>query len=287
VPVVLLAVLPALAQNKPKSDAQLDGFEGSVRSASTEVVNARVNWHQPGGSALVYTIPCRECQYDPDGTRTLSGQISADGVFLGEHIKTTRDGQGHVLERTRISSTDNSVIDRQVLGPFGPTERTFPANSKIQRQTLTYDNLGYLAERLSYDAAGNLIERDHYRTNPDGQWTERSVWGANDHLQHRETYDPETDTQHFESYDDLGAPRVTFVMSHNKMASFWEASDAPNQYGNSFTAALGNGSFDQFKCHKDGTCDVSHVRYTYADQARHLPASAEWRDASGNLLYAT
>ena len=29
------------------------------------------------------------------------------------------------------------------------------------------------------------------------------------------------------------------------------------------------------------------MRYSYADSAKRYPASAEWRDSSGNLLYAT
>jgi hypothetical protein len=137
---------------------------------------------------------------------------------------------------------------------------------------------------LTYDADGNLVEHDLTRTNGGGQWTERAVWMGNGHLQYRETYDPETDSQHFESYDDSGAVRLTYGFSHNRVTSFWEASETPNQFGDSFAANLGTSDVDQYQCHKGGACEVFRVHYDYADAAKHHPASVEWRDSSGKLL---
>lgn len=107
-------------------------------------------------------------------------------------------------------------------------------------------------------------------------------------MQYRESYDPETDFQRFESYDESGAVRVTFTFSHNQVQTFWEASDEANQFGDHITVDLGNGNFDMFSCHKDRACDVTHVRYTYATNSAHrFPATAEWRDGLGKLQYAT
>ena len=80
------------------------------------------------------------------------------------------------------------------------------------------------------------------------------------------------------------------------MQTFWEASDEPDQFGDSITTTFdksnidmfSQGNIDIFSCHKDGACDVTHVHYTYADSSSHqFPTTAEWRDDSGKLQYAS
>jgi len=284
---LMLPALVATAQTQHKTQAQLDEFNGPVHSVSTEAVVAPIKWTQPSGLILVMPISCRDCEYDSEGNRIRAGQKQPDGTFSGENIEILRDGQGHVIQRNRINTTDGKAFEQEKDGPFGPVEEIY-FTGPIARSTKTYDQLGNVSEWLSFDANGRQVSRSIVRTNPDGQRTERATWGENSQLQYRETYDPENDFQHFESYDDSGAVRVTFTFSHNKVQTFWEASDEANQFGDSITVKLGNGNFDAFSCHKVGACDVVHVRYSYADSSTHqFPTTAEWRDDSGKLQYAT
>jgi len=48
----------------------------------------------------------------------------------------------------------------------------------------------------------------------------------------------------------------------------------------------GEGSYDNYSCHSDLSCDVSHVHYEYLDGDKHTPRNAEWRDSEGNLMLA-
>ena len=287
---LLLLMLPALvaaAQTEHKTQAQIDQFSGSVHSVSTQVVMAPIKCAQPCGPSLIMSIPCRECEYDSEGNRIRAGQKWPDGTFFGENIEIVRDGQGHVIQRNRIDATDGRVIEQEKDGPFGPVEEIYFTGS-IARTTKMYDRLGNVSEWLSFDASGQQVSRSIMRTNPDGQWTERAAWGKDAQLQYRETYDPKTDFQRFESYDDSGAVRVAFTFSNNKVQTFWEASDEPHQFGDSIVTTLDNGNFGMFSCHKVGACDVAHVHYTYADSSTHLfPATAEQRNDSGKLQNAT
>lgn len=285
-PLLMLTTLVTTAQTEHKTQAQLDHFNGPVHSVSTQTVITASKWRQPSGPSLIMPIGCMDCEYDSEGNRIRSGQERPDGTFVGENIEIVRDDHGRVIERTRIA-TDGKVIEQEKDGPFGPVEEVY-FTGPIARSTKTYDRFGNVSDWRSFDASGQQVSRSIVRTNPDGQWTERATWGEDGQLQYRETYDPETDFQRFESYDDSGAVRVTFTFSHNQVQTFWEASDEPNQFGDNIYANLGNGNFDSFSCHKQGTpCDVTHVHYTYADSAHQLPATAEWRDGLGNLQYST
>ncbi|MFP5235270.1 MAG: hypothetical protein ACLGSD_05165 [Acidobacteriota bacterium] len=287
---IFLLVAPAAivsAAGKHKTEAQADGFEGPVKSVSTTVKGTRVRWTQPAGPSLILPLYCVDCEYDRDGNRTRSGQLLPDGRFAGEIIEIVRDGHGQVIGRTHINGLDGSVSQREKDGPFGPVEESYYSTGQVGRSTKTYDANGNLADWRSFDANGQQISRSIFRTNADGQWTERATWGKNGQLKYRETYDPETDFQRFESYDESGAVAVLFTFSHNKMLSFWKASDKPNQFGDSFVANLGTNKVEGLSCRKDGTCDDSQVHYTYANSDHRFPISAEWRDASGKLLYAT
>ena len=211
--------------------------------------------------------------------------MSDDGRFLGEDIAIVRDGQGHVVERTRISTIDGKVFEREKNGPFGPVEETYP-DGPVARSTKTYDRLGYLSEWLSFDANGQQVSRQTIRTNPDGQWTDRAVWDKNGHLTYRETYDPETDLQRFESFDSSGAAKVTFTFAHGHVLTFWSATDEPNQFGSSFSDDRGNGNFSRFNCHKGGDCEINPIHYTYADSSKRNPTSVEWHNAEGAIVNA-
>jgi hypothetical protein len=285
----LLVAIAAAAQSKHKTDAQVDGFEGAIHAVSTHMERAQVNWHQPLGPMLVMPIFGPYCEYASDGSRTRSGVLTEEGEFVGEEIKLIRDGFGQVIERTTSAVPDGWISRQEKTGPFGPIEATFwaIANGPAQHQTFTYDRLGYLAEESTFDAPGNLVGRTTTRTNEDGQWTEHAGWSKNSQLEWRETYDPETDFQRFETYDDSGAVQLSLTFSHDKVQTFWAATDDSNQFGSSITANKGDGDVDYFTCHKGGECDVSHVHYTYADSNKQNPSSVQWRNSEGVLLYAS
>ncbi len=287
---LVLLILPALlasAQTERKTQAQSDQLNGPVHSVTTQVVMVPIKWSQPAGPSLIYPIFYRECEYDSEGNRIRYGQKQPDGSFVGEAVEIVRDGERHVIQRTRINAADGKVFEQEKDGPFGPVEETY-FDGPVVRSTKSYDRLGNLSEWLSFDASGQQVSRFMTRTNADGQWTERANWGKDAQLEYRETYDPETDFQRFESYDESGAVRVAFTYSHNKVQTFWEASDKPHQFGDSFTTDLEKGKMDTYTCHKDGACDVAHVQFTYANSTTHqFPTTAEWRDGAGKLLYAT
>lgn len=285
--ILMIPTLTAIAQKEPKTQAQLDQFNGPIHFVSTQVVTTPIKWTQPSGPTLVMPIACRDCEYDSEGNRIRSGQKQPDSTFFGENIEIVRDSQGHVIQRTRINATDGKVFEQEMDGPFGSVEETY-FTGPIARSTKTYDRFGNVSEWLSFDASGRQVSRSITRTNPDGQWTEHATWGKDSQLQYRDTYDPDTDFERFESYDDSGAVRVTFTASRDKVQTFWEASDERNQFGDSIMFKLGNGKFNMFSCHKNSACDVAHVQYTYADSSTHqFPTTAEWRDDSGKLQYAT
>lgn len=229
-------------------------------------------------------IFCQICDYDRDGIRTRSGQITEDGKFLGEKIQIERDGEGHVVQRSRISTIDGQVFDQEKEGPFGPVENIYP-RGPVVRTTRTYDRLGNLAELLSFNASDRRVSREMIHANADGQETERAVWGEDGQLEYRESYDPETDFRRFESFDRSGAPKVAYTFSHGKVLTFWSATDE-TQYGDSFFNGEGNGNIKSFHCRKGGDCEISRVHYTYADSTKLNPTSVEWRDSEGTLRYA-
>src|ERR1700687_4813620 len=90
---LVLAAAIGTAQEEHLTDARQDGFLGPVKSGPTKVSNSRVSWQQPAGPSLVTPIWCRDCEYDPDGTKTVSGQIS-DGKVVGDNIALDRDPDG-------------------------------------------------------------------------------------------------------------------------------------------------------------------------------------------------
>jgi len=277
----------AQAQQQPKTEASIDGFLGPVRSVSSHVEMSGAKWEQPGGPGLMFPILCRDCSYDPDGTRTRSGQFTEDGKFIGEDIALVRDFGGKVIERTFTEVLTGETSRHEWLGPFGPTETDWLQNlTPIRRQTSSYDGQGRLAQRLSFDAEGNQVEEFEIRTAEDGTMLDQSVRGTDGQLTWRQTYDPRTDFQSFETFDATGAVKLAFTFVQGKVGSFWAESDQSNQFGSSFSTNRGNGDCERYSCRADGSCDIAHIHYEFLDSAKRMPRSAEWRDSDGKLFYA-
>ncbi|HUD12361.1 MAG TPA: hypothetical protein VMQ56_01785 [Terracidiphilus sp.] len=282
----------APAQQEGKTDAQSDDLLGPVKTVSTVVSMSQVKWQQPSGPSLVLPVECRDCAYDPDGTKTVSGQI-VNGNFIGELIDIRRDGEGHVTERTFTSSSTGQVYCRQVIGPYGKTAETDydSTTGKLQaQQTFAYDQYGNMHDWLTLDGNGKQAGHEVINRLKDGTLTEESAWGKNGELSWQQTYDPETDVGHFTTFDESGAMKLTWTFAHGKVISFWEqpglSRDGP-QFGESFSDFGDRVNVDNFSCHENGQCDHYRIHYEYLDPAKKRnPTIAEWRDAEGNLLYA-
>jgi len=277
----------AQAQEQPKTEASIDGFLGPVRSVSSHVEMSGAKWEQPGGPALMLPILCRDCSYDPDGTRTRSGQFTGDGKFIGEDIVLLRDYDGKVIERTFTEAITGETSRQEWLGPFGPTSAILYQDGKLfWTQKFTYDPFGHLTEWLTYNADGSEKERVEKRYAEDGTLTDQAVWASGGQLTWHQTYDPRTDFGRFETFDATGAVKLASTIVQGKVGSFWAESDQPNQFGSSFSTNKGNGDFDRYSCRADGSCEIAHVHYDYLDRAKQRPRSVEWRDSDGKLLYA-
>ncbi|MGO9337811.1 MAG: hypothetical protein ACLPY1_09915 [Terracidiphilus sp.] len=280
------------APQTPKTDAQLDGFLGPVKTVSTTIKRSGLQWTQPSGPAMVFPVQCQDCTYDPDGVKTISGQV-AEGKFFGQIIALQRDGSGRMTGSV-VTNASTGLVDREeVIGPFGKTEEYDYLDGKLNwLQTYVYDQYGRMSDALTVDSLGNQISHTLTKTTRDGEVIETSVWGENDELDWQQTYDPETGMEHFTTYDESGAVKLTWTFNHGKVLSFWEWQEPDQkpeqqQFGEGFVEDAGNGNRDNYCCHSDGHCERSRVHYEYLDQAKKRnPTSVEWRDESGNLLYA-
>jgi hypothetical protein len=273
-------------QGQSQTDAQADGLAGPVKSVSTTITQSAVKWQQPGGPTMVEPIRCRDCEYDPDGAKTKFGQL-VEGKFIGEVIRLIRDSNGQVTDRFSYDAATRELHRHDIMGPFGKTEQKVYIAGKLRfRSTFSYDQYGHLSDWLSFDAAGKPEGRTFTVTDKEGTLTHRSVYGKGGKLSYEQTFDPETQADHLTTFDEFGNVKLTLAAAHGKLASFWEPPDSPSQFGEGFVKPAGEGSVDNYACHSDLSCEISHVHYEYLNGDKHTPRSAEWRDSDGNLKLA-
>ena len=268
------------------TDAQQDDLSGPVASVFTKTKWSGVRWQQPGGPTLLIPIWCAVCEYDRDGVRTKTGQV-LNGAFVGQTIEFIRDDQGRVTDHL-VVNTSGKLDSHEVIGPLGKTEETDYINGKISlHQTYSYDRHGCITSQESFDGSGKRENKFLITRRPDGTFTGRSDWGENGQLSSKHSFDPETATEHFTTFDESGMVKLTFTVVEGKLASFWELPNSPSQYGDNFTETDENGDRVNYACNSTSKCDVSHVHYEYlAPQEKRNPLSAEWRDSEGSLRYA-
>lgn len=88
--------------------------------------------------------------------------------------------------------------------------RSFYTIGKLSwRQTFGYNQYGNFSDLLSFDEKGNQQAHLHISTNKNGVITERSGWGRNDRLDWQQTFDPETQVEHFTKFDEFGKAKLT------------------------------------------------------------------------------
>jgi hypothetical protein len=287
--VFLLVFRFAFVHAQVKTDVQLDGLAGPVKSVSSSTVQARdVQWQQPEGPTMVAPIWCRHCEYDPDGNKTKSGQMM-DSKFYGERIRLVRDDEGKVTDRYSYDVSTGELRRHDLLGAYGKTEQNIYTAGKLRyRTTYAYDQYGNTTETRSFDRAGGSQGYTLAAFTQNGTLLKGSTYTKDNKLSYEQTYDPDTGIEDFTAYDEFGKVNLTWTVAKGKVISFWEPGDSlPKNFGEHFTEPEGAGNVDDYACHSDLHCDLSHVHYEYLDGDMHTPLSAEWRDAEGNLKLAT
>jgi hypothetical protein len=263
-------------QDAHQTDAQQDGLNGPVRTVSMhpEQTNLKLEGAQAWVGQFAQT---GDTEYDRDGNRTKAGQPSGpNGEFQGQVMQFVRDGNGHVIERTVSLVPLDQNVEHDFYGPFGLVHSSNFANSKpFHQRTISYDAHGNVLEDVSLDGDRKAIFRTLYRRRPDGQWTERTMW-LNGALHSHESYDPDSDFQRYEEYDQSGAIVVTFTYHNNRVESYWSAWEDPNA-GTTVLGKLDNGDSQTSTCHRGGTCTETSRHTVYLDKARHNPAMMEVR----------
>jgi hypothetical protein len=276
--------LRALAQVQNLTDAQRVDLAGPVKSVSVETTTATgVVWSQPGGPSMVLPIWCHECEFDPNGNRTKFGR------FQGETVHLFFDGQGNVTERVAADAETGETVRHEIAGPFGNTEETsYRGGALPSRVLFTYDQFRHRIDWLTLDAGGNQQGRTVVHTDKDGNDTEQWDYGKEEELllHVRQTLDPKTKIEHFTSFDQSGGVKLTWTVTGGMLSAFRELPDSQSEYRDGFSEDIGNDTFATYQCRSDGTCDRSRVYYVYLDAKRRNPQSVEWRDASGDLIYA-
>src|SRR5216683_1160202 len=147
----------SLNASEPKyTDARSDGLFGPIRSVSTREERARIEWHQPDGPTVALSAGCPECEYDPEGNRTKTGQI-IDGELRGDVVRFLRDSTGKVIEKI-AENYKGEMYRREVIGPYGITEQDgFENGKQISRSLWFYDGNGHVSEFRNYDRDGVIV----------------------------------------------------------------------------------------------------------------------------------
>jgi hypothetical protein len=292
-PPILLIVLvlnpgSIFAQKKKLTDAESDGIAGPVKSVSALVNRTDVKWQQPGGPTLVIPVWCMQCEFDNQGNETKSGQ-TVDRTFHGQITRIVRDGEGHVIERFVTDAITGKLSRHEIDEPFRKTDEYYGVDGKLDSKSIiSYDRNGDINDKLTLDAAGNTIAHTVENAKAGGTDAEGWGWRADGQVQShfRQVYDPATKTEQFTSFDGTGGANLTWTVASGKLNSFWELRDEPSQWGDNFSEDVGGDTFENYACHKDGTCELSRIHYTYPESNHRSPLSAEWRDEKGDLRFA-
>lgn len=132
-----------------KTDAQMDGLLGPVRSVSTRQELGKVDLPPEKRATWVIAAWCEFCEYDREGNRLRSGQ---------ETMRIVRDENNGVSEKI-FENPDGDVYRHEVWGPFGITAQTGSAKGKaISHSTWRYDENGHVAEFHNYDQEGVQVQ---------------------------------------------------------------------------------------------------------------------------------
>jgi hypothetical protein len=283
--IMLIGTAAVRAEKKAQTDAQQDGLNGSVRSVFMNSQKTLFSL-DPAGAWAIQDVPSGNIEYDNKGYRTKMGELTGpNGEFQGQMSQLVRDANGRVIERTMTQLPSEEVIEHDVYGPFGLVESTNLSSGKpTSGQTLRYDQQGNVQEDTSLDGDGKPIFRTVYRRNPDGAWTERTMW-LKGGLHSHETYDPDSDLQQYEEYNESGDVTTSFTYRHDRVESYWSALQDANG-GTSMIRTLDNGDTLTWSCHNQERTCVGRTRHNvYLDAARNNPSETEILSDDGKQLF--
>jgi hypothetical protein len=270
---MVIGTAAVLAENKTQTEAQQDGLNGSVRSLT--MIGQEIRFKlDPAGEWVIQSVPSGDVEYDNKGYRTKVGKLDGgNGEFQGQACEFVRDANGLVIERTMTQLPSQDIIEHDVYGPFGLVEATnFSSGKPTFLHTISYDQQGNVREDTTMEGDRKPIFRTLYRRNADGAWTERTMW-LRGTLHSHETYDPDSDFQRYEEYDESGNVITTFTYRHDRFESYWSAL---NDGGLPVIDNLDNGDIKTWTCHNDKRICDGHIRHgVYLDAARHNPSMTE------------
>jgi hypothetical protein len=273
------------AQQAIRTEAEADGLTGPVKSVSTVVQMSQLNWVQPNGPALLFSVRCRECAYTADGYRTRFGEMT-DGHFTGQTRAISRDSEGRVADILATDAQTAQPVHHTVFGTYGAVEDTaYSLGKVVQQETFRYDADGHRIDAITVDGAGEVIRRTVSNFSKNGTFEDDTVWGKDQHVENRGSYDYTTGEQHYTTYDESGNVQEQWSVAHGQVTSYWEPPDTSRIFEVSFQDPNDRANAKVWSCHGSGICEVSHVHYAYADAAKRNPSSAEWRDAGERLLH--
>jgi hypothetical protein len=275
--------LVAPAQQTHKTEAQQDGLSGPVKSVSMHAEQSQLKL-EGLESWTIQNAQTGYIEYDRDGFRTKDGQpLGPNGEFQGQTIQFVRDGNGRVVERTVSVVPSDEIMEHDMYGPFGLEQSTsFSGGKPTFQRTNSYDAQGSVLEEVSMESDEKPVSRTLFQRKPDGQWTERTMW-IRGVLHSYESYDPDSDFQRYEEYDESGAVVVTFTHRNNRIESYWSARQDPNA-GTVLIKNLDNGDSVSTTCNGgSGTCSERTRHAVYLDKAQHNPAITEIR-SDGKVL---
>jgi hypothetical protein len=266
--------------------AERDDLVGPVASVSVKQTYSGLQWVQPDGPTLVEPVWCKECKYDREGNHTSWGQ-TVNGVFSGEINHIVYDESGHAAEFFIENASTGQLSVREVVGPWGITERTTYLNGAVdQRQTYSYDESGRTVDMTTFDGKGKQIARVHTEHDADGNFKEKRCIGADGKIAYLQTYDAEKKEEHYLSFNQSGSVDFSWTVIDKKLTSFFTVPGSRSLEVANFNEHPSSDTVENYACRNNGKCELSRVHYEYPDSDERNQLSVEWRDAEGTLRYA-
>jgi hypothetical protein len=274
----------SVAAQAQRTDAQIDGITGPVRSAVTTTGKVQFDFREPDVPSLILPTGPGVADYDRQGNRVRAGQILG-GAFHGDSIRITQDGTG---ETEKIFENEKGqIVEHDLIGPNGVNEAEWRQDGKLTRRDVrTYDGNGHMSGLRSYDGNGKETMNSIAISDAAGNYTEQWDYGPNKtfRLHVLQTYDPDRDVTDFLSFNEDGTVKLSFRTQGTKVLAFWEAPGAGHTLGSDFWLSPVGNVQTAYSCHQDGSCD--RIVTTYLDDAHENARRIERYNSSGALQVA-
>lgn len=269
----LLLPLPLLGSGKNRTQAEILGFAGPIKTVSTTYQTFMQQPDQPDGQNVIYQLPCGECEFDRQGNQVKTGWMDND-QFSGNVEHRVLDGLGRVQEET-WENEKGDVVARHVYtnGPAGKVQDGGYMNGKLlNTATFTYDSQGNVIESSVYKPDGSLESRHWSTFDERGNELGSISEGPGDiYYDVIRTYNRQTG--HLASFMSLnrdGSMRLWFTMNADTVLSYWQQRGDEHTYGSGMCFGDDNGTEQDCREYSwDGTYSTAH--YTFTDETKHNP----------------